>query len=75
MRKALHDTCGMSLAESKACGGHSLRVGDSNFVWRLGVDPDVHRAMGGWSVLKSAHDYMQLSPSEQFEITRGLAVQ
>ena len=65
----------MSLDESNVYGGHSLRVGGSNFMRRLGVDPDIHRALGGWAVLKSARNYMQLTPSEQFELTRGLAVQ
>ena len=64
----------MSVDEAKVYGGHSLRVGGSNFMRRLNIDPDVHRALGGWSVLKSARDYMQLTPTEQFEITRKLAV-
>ena len=42
---------------------------------RLNIDPDVHRALGGWAVLKSARDYMQLAPTEQFALTRKLAVQ
>ena len=75
LRKALRDICGMTLAESKVYGGHSLRVGGSNYMRRMGVDPDVHRSLGGWAVLKSARDYMQLSPTEQFEVTRKLAVQ
>ena len=41
---------------------------------RLGIDRDVHRALGGWSSLKSSTDYMQLTPAEQFEATRQLAV-
>jgi len=74
LRKCLREFRDMSLAESRIYGGHSLRVGGSNFMRRLGVDPDVHRSLGGWSVLKSARDYMQLTPSEQFTITRALAV-
>ena len=75
LRKALRDICGMSMQESKVYGGHSLRVGGSNFMRRLGIDPDIHRSLGGWAVLKSARDYMQLSPAEQFSLTRSLAVQ
>ena len=75
LRKALRDFCGMSVPESKVYGGHSLRVGGSNFMRRLGIDPDIHRSLGGWSVLKSARDYMQLTPTEQFSLTRNLAVQ
>ena len=74
MRQALRSICRMSDEESKVYGGHSLRVGGSNYMRRLNIDPDVHRALGGWSVLKSARDYMQLSPAEQFSITRDLAV-
>ena len=75
LRKALRDICGMSMSESKVYGGHSLRVGGSNFMRRLGIDQDIHRSLGGWSVLKSARDYMQLTPAEQFSLTRNLAVQ
>ena len=74
LRKALRDFCGMSLEESKVYGGHSLRVGGSNFMRRLKIDRDVHRSLGGWSSLKSSGDYMQLTPTEQFTITRKLAV-
>ena len=74
LRKALRDICGMSHAESMVYGGHSLRVGGSNFMRRLKIDRDVHRALGGWSILKSAADYMQLTPAEQFSVTRKLAV-
>ena len=48
----------MSVDESKVYGGHSLRVGGSNFMRRMGIDQDVHRSLGGWSVLKSTRDYM-----------------
>ena len=65
----------MSMDETKVYGGHSLRVGGSNFMRRLGIDPDIHRSLGGWAVLKSARDYMQLTPAEQFALTRSLAVQ
>lgn len=74
LRRCLRVHCHMSQDESLAYGGHSLRVGGSNFMRRLKIDPDVHRALGGWSVLKSARDYMQLTPTEQFEITRKLSV-
>ena len=75
LRKALRDICGMSLDESKVYGGHSLRVGGSNFMRRLGIDQDIHRSLGGWAILKSAKDYMQLTPTEQFALTRSLSVQ
>ena len=74
LRKALRDICGMSLDESKVYAGHSLRVGGSNFMRRMKVDRDVHRSLGGWASLKSSSDYMQLTPAEQFAITRKLAV-
>ena len=74
LRRCLRDICHMSPQESMVYGGHSLRVGGSNYMRRLGVDRDVHRSMGGWATLKSATEYMQLSPSEQFDITRKLAV-
>lgn len=74
LRKALRDICGMSLDESKVYAGHSLRVGGSNFMRRMNIDRDVHRSLGGWASLKSAGDYMQLTPTEQFSITRKLAV-
>lgn len=74
LRRCLRTFCHMDDEEVKAYGGHSLRVGGSNFMRRMKVDPDIHRAMGGWSILKSAREYMQLTPTEQFAITRKLAV-
>ena len=41
---------------------------------RLKIDRDVHRSLAGWASLKSSGDYMQLTPTEQFTITRKLAV-
>ena len=43
LRKSLKYICGMSDSEVKAYGGHSLRVGGSNFMRRLGIDSDIHR--------------------------------
>ena len=74
LRRCLRQICHMSHGDSLAYGGHSLRVGGSNYMRRLGVDQDVHRSLGGWSVLKSAREYMQLAPWEQFAVTRKLAV-
>ena len=74
LRWALQRFCAMDVEEVKVYGGHSLRVGGSNFMRRLGIDADVHRALGGWASLVSSQDYMQLSPTEQFETTRALAV-
>ena len=65
----------MSNDESNVYGGHSLRVGGNNFMRHLNIDPDVHRALGDWAVLKSERDYMQLAPTEQFTLTHKLAVQ
>ena len=55
--------------------GHSLRVGGSNRMRRLGISDDVHRRLGGWMSLTSSQGYMQLSPQEQFKYTLRLATQ
>ena len=55
--------------------GHSLRVGGSNHMRRLGISDDVHRRLGGWMSLTSSQGYMQLSPQEQFKYTLRLATQ
>ena len=74
LKVALQSVCGIDNDEIKLYGGHSLRVGGSNFMRWLGVDEDVHKALGGWAALVSAKEYMQRSPAEQFEMTRALAV-
>ena len=74
MKKALHELCGVEEEELRLYGGHSLRVGGSNFMRWLGVSEDVHKAMGGWAQLISAKEYMQRTPAEQFQMTKALAV-
>lgn len=74
LKHALHAQCGVDSEELKLYGGHSLRVGGSNFMRWLGVSEDVHKALGGWAQLVSAKQYMQRSPAEQFQLTRALAV-
>ena len=74
MKRALRSVCNIGEDEIKLYGGHSLRVGGSNFMRWLGVSDDLHKAMGGWAVLASAREYMQRAPHEQFALTRMLAV-
>ena len=74
MKRALMEVCQVDVEEAKLYGGHSLRVGGSNFMRWLGVDEDVHRSLGGWAVLTSAKEYMQLAPTEQFRVTKALAL-
>ena len=40
----------------------------------LGIDENVHRSLGGWAALSSAKEYMQLTPAEQFRVTKALAL-
>ena len=74
LKYALRSQCSVDSEELKLYGGHSLRVGGSNFMRWLGVSEDVRKAMGGWAQLVSAKQYMQRSPAEQFQMTRALAV-
>lgn len=74
LKQALRLVCGVDPEELRLYGGHSLRVGGSNFMRWLGIHEDVHKALGGWAHLVSAKEYMQRSPAEQFIMTRALAV-
>lgn len=74
LKRALGSVCGVDDEEVKLYGGHSLRVGGSNFMRWQGISEDVHKALGGWAQLVSAKEYMQRSPTEQFEMTRVLAL-
>lgn len=74
MKRALVEVCHVGDEEVKLYGGHSLRVGGSNFMRWLGIDENVHRSLGGWAVLSSAKEYMQLAPAEQFRATKTLAL-
>ena len=74
LKAVLREKCGVGEDELKLYGGHSLRVGGSNFMRWLGLSEDVHKTLGGWAQLVSAKEYMQRSPAEQFAMTRALAV-
>ena len=63
----------MTRAWAKCYTGHSLRVGGSNHMRKVGVSDDVHRRLGGWMTLVAAQGYMALSPREQFRYTLKLA--
>lgn len=75
MRKALQEVCGMTEAQSKLYKGHSLRVGGSNHMRKLGLDDEVHRLMGGWVSLTSSVKYYQLSEDEQLGMAETYALQ
>lgn len=74
LKRALGTVCGLNVDELKLYGGHSLRVGGSNFLRWQGVSEDVHKALGGWAQMVSAKEYMQRTPTEQFEMTKALAL-
>lgn len=63
----------MTTAWASLYAGHSLRVGGSNHMRRLGIADDVHRRLGGWMSLTSSQGYMQLSAREQFRYSLRLA--
>jgi len=76
LRKALQDCVPLMTRQwASLYSGHSLRVGGSNHMRKLGVADDIHRRLGGWMSLTSSQGYMQLSPQEQFRYTVGLASQ
>ena len=58
---------------SKCYTGHSLRVGGSNHMRKMGISDDVHRRLGGWMTLVAAQGYMALTPREQFRYTLKMA--
>lgn len=74
LRRALRE-CVPLMTEpwSLLYSGHSLRVGGSNRMRRLGIADDVHRRLGGWMSLTSSQGYMQLSAQEQFRYSLRLA--
>ena len=65
MRRALREVCAMSNEQALLYKGHSLRVGGSNHIRKLGISHEVHRIMGGWASLVSSSKYFQLSEDEQ----------
>lgn len=75
LKKALGDVCGLSKDQAKLFSGHSMRVGGSNFIRRLGIGDEVHRLLGGWASLTSSRKYFQLTSAEQFELTHKFALQ
>ena len=71
-RKALEEVCDYSAEFTKLIGGHSLRVGGSNFCRRLGVADEIHRLLGGWASLTSSRGYYHLSSEEQLSLAMKL---
>ena len=74
MRKALVIACGMTEDQALLYKGHSLRVGGSNHIRKLGVSDEVHRLLGGWASLVSSRDYFQLSAEEQMKLCDRMAL-
>ena len=48
----------MTTAWAKLYSGHSMRVGGSNHMRRMGVADDIHKRLGGWMTLTAAQGYM-----------------
>lgn len=74
MREALVLACGMSVEQAKLYKGHSLRVGGSNHLRKLGVADEVHRLLGGWASLVSSRSYYALSAEEQMRTCERMAL-
>ena len=74
LQNALVGVCGMTKAQSLLYKGHSLRVGGSNHIRKLGIHDDVHRLLGGWVSLVSSRRYFQLSEDEQLEKAEAYAL-
>ena len=74
LRKALREVCGLSREQARLFSGHSMRVGGSNYIRRLGVSDEVHRLLGGWATLSSSRGYFQLLASEQFAMAHKFAL-
>lgn len=74
LRKALREVCGLTKDQAKLFSGHSMRVGGSNHMRRLGVAHEVHKYMGGWASLEMSQRYYQLTTKEQFEMTHKWAL-
>lgn len=74
LRRALMQCVPLMTARwKKLYSGHSLRVGGSNHMRKMGVADEVHRRLGGWMSLVSAQGYMALSAREQYHYTLKLA--
>ena len=74
LRHTLTSLCDMTKEQSKLYAGHSLRVGGSNYIRRLGIDDEVHRLLGGWASLTSSRGYFQLLNEEQWELAEQFAL-
>lgn len=67
-RLGLQHACGFDADTAKLWAGHSIRIGASNYLRSLGVDPEVHRLLGGWAALSSSQGYMQFSMGERLKL-------
>lgn len=67
-RQGLVRACKFPPDAARLWSGHSFRIGASNYLRSIGVDPEVHRLLGGWASLRSSHSYMQYSMSERLHL-------
>ena len=67
LRKALVEVCRLTREQAGLFSGHSLRVGGSNYMRKLGIDAETHRVVGDWASLTSVGNYYALSAAEQFD--------
>ena len=74
IRTALVKVCGYPREYAMLVGGHSLRVGGSNYCRRLGISSEVHRLLGGWASLQSSLEYMQLTSDERFAMATRMGL-
>lgn len=66
--------CNLEKTEALTYAGHSLRVGGTNFLRRMGLEEKLIMALGGWKTVVAERGYMQLHPDEQFELVRSMSV-
>ena len=72
LRSALAQCCGLSAAQARQFGTHSLRVGAMELLRSRGVPAEIRQQLGGWMSATSALGYLQLPVAAQFGMLRRI---
>ena len=72
LRQSIVECCDVPAEIAQEYGTHSPRLGAIQLLRKQNVPAELRQQMGQWMSKKVALRYLQLSPSEQFDILQAL---
>jgi hypothetical protein len=66
--------CTLSPVQASCYTGYACRVGGTTHYEMSGMDESIRKRLGEWQTLSTARHYLQLPPSEQFDVFAGFNI-